>query len=268
VEKLSGRLDGKVAIITGAGSGMGRAASLLFTREGAKVVAVDFNPEGGKETINLVKKQGGTAIFVQTDVSKASEVEKMVKTAVEKYGRIDILYNNAGISGGGKPITDLTEEEWDRVININLKGTFLCSKYVIPEMLKIGRGSIINIGSEMGIVGMANGSVYSASKGGIHALTRSIAAEYAQRNIRVNSLAPGTIETPMATRRMTDKRRQFLYHRIAMGRLGEPEEVAAVALFLASDEASYVTGVCLTVGGGEPELRSRSLWNAYSELTD
>jgi len=254
------RLEGKVAIITGAGSGMGKAAALLFVEEGAKIVVADYNPEGGKETVRLIKEHGGKAMFIKTDVSRASDAERMARKAVEEYGRIDILYNNAGVCLT-KPLTDTAEDEWNRMMDINLKGTFLCSKYVIPEMLKVGRGSIINVGSVLGLMGSSNFGAYSAAKGGVIALTLAMAAEYASYNIRVNCICPATIATPMSEQAIKaaknpEQKRQELERQIPLGRIGEPREVAYMALFLASEESSFVTGTILPVGGGEPYCRS------------
>ena len=183
------RLQGKVSIITGAGSGMGRAAAILFAKEGSKVVLAEYVPKAGKETVRLVRESGCEAVFIETDVSKASSVESMVKGVIQAYGRLDVLYNNAGVVLV-KPLTDTTEEEWNRMMDINLKGTFLCSKYAIPEMIKVGGGSIINVGSELGLVGSSNFGAYSSAKGGVIALTRSMASEYALRRIRVNCICP------------------------------------------------------------------------------
>jgi NAD(P)-dependent dehydrogenase (short-subunit alcohol dehydrogenase family) len=254
------RLEGKVAIITGAGSGMGKAAALLFVEEGAKIVAADYNPEGGKETVRLIREHGGEAVFIQADVSKASDAERMVRKAVEEYGRLDILYNNAGVCLV-KPLTDTAEDEWNRMIDINLKGTFLCSKYALPEMLKVRRGSIINVGSVLGLSGSSNFSAYSAAKGGIISLTLAMAAEYAPHNIRVNCICPATIATPMTEQTVQasenpEQKRREQKRQIPLGRIGEPREVAYVALFLASEESSFITGTILPVGGGEPYCRS------------
>jgi NAD(P)-dependent dehydrogenase (short-subunit alcohol dehydrogenase family) len=246
------KLKDKVALITGAGSGIGRAAALLFAKEGAKVVVADYYPKGGEETVRLIKEQGGEALFVGADVSKAYEAERMVKTAIEVYGRLDILYNNAGVMGPNSSLIECSEEEWDRFLDINLKGTFLCSKYAIPEMVKSGGGSIINTGSEMGMVGCDGAPAYSASKAGVINLTRSMASEYTQSGIRVNCINPGTIETHPHS---LEENRRLIARVCPSGRMGKPEEVAYVALFLASDEASFVSGANIEVGGGAPLCR-------------
>lgn len=246
-----------MGLITGAGSGIGRATAILFAKEGAKIVVADINEEGANETVRLIKVNGGEAIAVKTDVTKENDIERMVKISVQKYGKIDILFNNAGVSLIGNLI-DTTEEEWDRTININLKGIFLCSKHIIPEMMKQGGGTIVNAGSEAGIVGHANYTVYCASKGGVIELTRAMAVELAPHNIRVNCTCPGWILTPMAEREFPKfypgKSREEAIQSIAkstpMGRIGKPEDVARAVLFLASDEASYVTGAALRIDGG------------------
>jgi len=241
-----GKLDKKVAAITGAGSGIGRATALLFAEEGAKVAAIDYAPAGGKETVRMIKEAGGEAIFIEADVSKAADVERMVKTTVDTYGRIDILFNNAGIVGMVAPTAELTEENWDRVLNINLKGVFLCSKYAIPVMLQNGGGVIINTSSCQGIGIVRNMAAYNVSKAGIIQLTKTTALEYAPKNIRVNCICPGTIQTPMSEAWTPVLKTDLLLQ----GRIGQPEEVARAALYLASDDSSYVTGHALVVDGG------------------
>jgi NAD(P)-dependent dehydrogenase (short-subunit alcohol dehydrogenase family) len=248
------RLEGKVAIITGAGSGIGRATAQLFAREGAKVVVADYAPEGGHETVALIGQEGGEAIFVETDVSKAEDVERMVQATVETYGRIDILFNNAAVTIPAS-VVDATEEVWDTTMNIDLKGVFLPSKYAIPHMLKTGGGSVINTASMCGLVASRNQAPYSAAKGGVVALTRQMAIDYAEHNIRVNGIAPSEVRTPMFLGFINraanpEKKMRELVARIPLGRVAEPEELAQAALFLASDESSYVTGVTLPVDGG------------------
>jgi len=248
------RLPGKVVIITGAGAGIGRATALLFAKEGAQVMVADCDREGGQETVNLIKEEGGAAIFVQVDVSKAADVKKMVMTTVERYGRLDILINNAGIYAQAD-VVEATEEQWDRILDINLKGVFLCSKYSIPEMIKGGGGSIVNIGSEAGMVGIKNQVAYNVSKSGVIALTKSMAIDFAAYNIRVNCVCPGTTETPLvkaAVERSPDPAaaRRALEQVRPANRLGRPEEIAAGILYLASDDSPYATGSILSIDGG------------------
>jgi NAD(P)-dependent dehydrogenase (short-subunit alcohol dehydrogenase family) len=248
------RLAGKVAIITGAGAGIGRAAALLFAKEGARVVVADCDPERGEETVKFIEEKGGRAIFVQVDVSKAADVKNMVKTTVETYGKLDILINNAGIYAQAD-VVEVAEEEWDRILDVNLKGVFLCSKYSIPEMIKGGGGSIVNIGSEAGIVGIKNQAAYNVSKSGVIALTKSMAIDFAAHNIRVNCVCPGTTETPLveaALERAPDPAaaRRAVEEVRPANRLGRPEEIAAGILYLASDESPYATGSILSIDGG------------------
>jgi len=249
------RLADKVAIITGAAGGIGRATAILFAQEGAKVVVVDYAPEGGQETVEMIRRDGGEAIFVETDISKAAAVEKMVQKVVETYGRIDVLFNNAAVTIPAS-VVDATEEVWDKTMDIDLKGVFLPSKYAIPHMIRGGGGAVVNTASMCGLVASRNQAPYSAAKGGVIALTRQMAIDYASHNIRVNSICPSEVRTPMFLgfiNRAPDpeKKMQELVARIPLGRVAEPEELARAALFLASDESSYITGVTLPVGGGD-----------------
>jgi len=248
------RLADKVAIITGAAGGIGRATAILFAQEGAKVVVVDYAPEGGQETVEMIRRDGGEAIFVETDISKADAVEKMVQKVVETYGRIDVLFNNAAVTIPAS-VVDATEEVWDKTMDIDLKGVFLPSKYAIPHMIRGGGGAVVNTASMCGLVASRNQAPYSAAKGGVIALTRQMAIDYASHNIRVNSICPSEVRTPMFLgfiNRAPDpeKKMQELVARIPLGRVAEPEELARAALFLASDESSYITGVTLPVDGG------------------
>ena len=243
------RLEGKVAIVTGAGSGIGKETALLFAGEGAKVVAADRVMETGEKTVWQIKDSGGEAIFVKADVSRAGDVEIMVKETVEEYGRLDILSNNAGILGEVASVGDATEENWDRVISVNLKSVFLCSKYAVREMLKAGGGVIINSASTMGFVGLPGNTAYSASKGGVIQFTKTMALEYASSNIRVNCVCAGWIDTPM-NENLDERIVKWTVRETPMGRLGRPEEVAWAILYLASDESSFVTGTALVVDGG------------------
>ncbi|MDD5112273.1 MAG: SDR family oxidoreductase [Candidatus Altiarchaeota archaeon] len=245
-------LEGKVALVTGGGSGIGRSAAIAFSREGAKVVVADIQSDGGNETVALIKKSGGSAIFIKADVSKAKEVEAMVKKAVEAYGALDCAFNNAGIEGASSPTADCTEENWDRTLGINLKGIWLCMKYEIPEMLKKGRGAIVNTASIAGLVGFTNLPAYTASKGGVIQLTKAAALEYAKAGIRVNAVCPGVIKTPMIdrfTKGSKEAEAQFAAGAPA-GRLGTPGEIAEAVVWLCSDKASFVTGHPMVVDGG------------------
>lgn len=248
------RLKDKVCIITGAGLGMGREACRLFANEGAKIVAVDINEKDGEETVRRIKSAGGDAAFVKADVSRSAEVQNMVKFAVDRYKRINVLYNNAGInmSKVDRLITELPEDVWDRVIAVNLKSTYLCCKYTIPELIKAGGGSIINVGSAAALVGIEF-PAYSASKGGIVSLTRSIARQYASKNIRVNVICPGQTATGMIEeilKARAEQPPQYPYQPIPMGRFGKPEEVVHLSLYLASDESAWVTGSVYSIDGG------------------
>lgn len=244
------RLQNKVAIITGAGSGIGRAVALTFAKEGAKVVAADWAEKGGQETVNLVKQVGGEAVFVKTDVSQAADIEKMVAICLENFGQVDILVNNAGIAKMG-PLHQTSEEDWNAVLNVNLKSVFLASKKVIPEMLKQGQGKIVNVASIAGLVGFEGAGAYCASKGGIIALSREMAIEYAKNKINVNCIAPGIIKTAMTKDMINDSAtRQGFEMSTPYPRLGEPEDIAMAALYLASDESDFVTGEVLVVDGG------------------
>jgi NAD(P)-dependent dehydrogenase (short-subunit alcohol dehydrogenase family) len=246
------KLKDKVALITGAGSGIGRSTALLFAKEGAKVVVVDANKDTARDTVDLIKRNGGEAIYIKADVSKSGEVQNMIKETLKKYGKLDVLFNNAGIEGQQAPTTECTEENFDRVIAVNLKGEFLGMKYGIQQMLKQGGGVVINTSSVAGLVGFSGAPAYCASKGGIIQLTRVAALEYATRNIRVNAICPGIIWTPMIER-ATDKNQEMIKQFSEMEpvkRMGKPEEVAALALFLASNDSSFITGAAVTADGG------------------
>jgi meso-butanediol dehydrogenase/(S,S)-butanediol dehydrogenase/diacetyl reductase len=248
------RLANKVAIVTGAGSGMGRAAALLFAREGAKVVVADYDRKAGEETVRLVDREGGEATFVPVDVSKAIDAERMVKTTLDTYGTLNILVNNAGIYGQGD-VVDTTMEEWQRILGVNLTGVFLCSKYSVPAMIESGGGAIVNVASEAGIVGIENQVSYNVSKGGVVALTKSMALDFASHNIRVNCLCPGRTLTPLVEKVIAEaadpeSMRRVLSEDRPLKRMGTPEEIAAGILFLVSDECTYATGSTLVIDGG------------------
>jgi NAD(P)-dependent dehydrogenase (short-subunit alcohol dehydrogenase family) len=246
------RLDGKIALVTGGSSGIGRAAALAFAREGATVVIADVLIEGSEETVQMIEKSEGQAIFFRTDVSKSDEVEALIKKTAKTYGRLDCAFNNAGIGGGRAATAECTEEEWDRIININLKGVWLCMKYEIPQMLKQGGGAIVNTASVAGLVGFKGTPAYVASKHGVVGLTKAAALEYATSGIRINAVCPGVIRTPMIDR-IVAARPQMEKVYTAMhpvGRLGEPEEIAEAVVWLCSDAASFVTGHAMVVDGG------------------
>lgn len=247
------RLKDKVAIITGAGSGIGREAAFLFAGEGAKLVVAEMNDAAGEETVAALKETGADAIFVKTNVSSAASVEAMVGATENAYGRLDVLFNNAGIfPDADASVTNTEEDVWDLVMNVNLKGVFLGCKYGIPAMLKNGGGSIINVASFVALMGAAVPQIaYTASKGGVLSMTREIAVEFARQGIRVNALCPGPVETPLTKTILAneEKRNRRLVH-IPMGRFAQPKEVAQAALFLASDESSYINGTTFTVDGG------------------
>ena len=244
-----GRLDGKVAIITGSGTGIGEATALLFAKEGAVVVVADFVVEAGERTAKKIKHAGGEAIFVKTDVTKPDDGKNMVKKAVDSYRKLDVIFNNAGITGKPNMTVDYEEEEWGKVIATNLTGVFLGMKYAIPEMLKTGGGSIINTSSIAADRGLANLPAYCASKGGVSSLSRTTAVEYATKNIRVNTINPGTTATPLLLAISEGAWKQHV-SAIPMGRAADPVEVAQAVVFLASDESSFITGLSLFVDGG------------------
>jgi NAD(P)-dependent dehydrogenase (short-subunit alcohol dehydrogenase family) len=247
------RLDGKVALITGAASGMGRVAATLFASEGARILLADVLDADTEAAAEEIRSAGGEAHAVHADVANAADAEAMVASAVDRFGSLDVLYNNAGIfPADDGSVTETSEATWDRVMNINLKGVFLGCKHGVPAMLESGGGSIINVASFVALMGAATPQIaYTASKGGVLAMTREIAVEFARQGIRANALCPGPIETPLLAELMADpvRRNRRLVH-IPVGRLGQPEEIARSALFLASDESSYITGVTFVVDGG------------------
>jgi len=247
------RLTDKVALITGAGSGIGRETALLFAGEGASIVVVDVNDAGGQETVRLVEAQGGQAAYVHADVSKSVDCEAMVRVAEETYGKLNVLFNNAGISHINDDDAVATEEAvWDLTMNINLKGVFLGCKYGIPALRRAGGGSIINTASFVALLGAATPQIaYTASKGGVLSMTRELAVIHARENIRINALCPGPLQTELLMKYLdTEAKRQRRLVHIPMGRFGQAKEIAQAALYLASDESSFVTGTAFTVDGG------------------
>ena len=249
---MSKSFAGKVALVTGASSGIGRATALAFAREGAKVVVSDVVVDGGNETVQLIKKAGGEATFVKADVAQTADVESLVQQTVATYGRLDCAHNNAGISGPLTTVADTAESKWDRVLAINLKGVWLCMKYELQHMSKQGSGAIVNTASGAGLVGIAGASAYVASKHGVLGLTKTAALEYAKQGIRVNAVCPGVIETPMV-QRLTDRHPSAAEAMVAghpIGRVGKPEEIAEAVIWLCSEAASFVTGLAMSVDGG------------------
>jgi NAD(P)-dependent dehydrogenase (short-subunit alcohol dehydrogenase family) len=249
---MAGKMEGKVALVTGGGSGIGRAAALAFVRKGAKVVVVDVFEKGGNETIHIIKEAGSDAIFLKCDVSKAVEVETMVNKAVETYGRLDYAFNNAGIAGPFTPLADYPEESWNQVININLTGVWLCMKYEIRQMLKQGNGTIVNTSSVAGLVGGPRASAYAAAKHGVIGLTKTAALEYAKAGIRVNAVCPGAIRTPLLERTFAKypEHEKLCMEVQPLSRIAEPDEVAEAVVWLCSEAASFITGHAMPVDGG------------------
>jgi NAD(P)-dependent dehydrogenase (short-subunit alcohol dehydrogenase family) len=249
---MAGMLQGKIALVTGGGSGIGRATALRLSREGAKIMIADYMPEGGERTVRMIKEAGGEASFVEADVAVGKQVEKMVNETVKTYGRIDCAFNNAGIEGRIANTVECPEEVFDRTIAINLKGVWLCLRYEIPQMLKQGGGSIVNTASVAGLVGFVGLPAYNASKHGVVGLTRTAALEFATQKIRVNCVCPGVIRTPMVER-ILDKQgftEQELNAGEPVGRMGQPEEIAEGVAWLLSDAASFVTGHPMVIDGG------------------
>ena len=248
---MAGLVDGKVALVTGAGSGIGRAAALVFAKEDAKVIVSDMMVESGEETVKMIKEAGGEATFVKADVSQESEVQMMISKSVETYGRLDCAVNNAGIDGDTALTADCTKENWDRVIGINLTGVFLGLKYQIPQMQKQGGGAIVNIASTMGVVAHQNVPAYVASKHGVVGVTKSTALGYVKEKIRVNAVCPGNTRTAILDHVMN--RMPEIYEALMaatpIDRLAEPEEIANAIVWLCSDSASYVTGHAMVVDG-------------------
>ena len=247
------KLEDKVAIITGAGSGIGRAIALAFANEGAVVVLADLNHDAVKETEKEIKESENKSITIKTDVTKGSDVDAMVTQTLEEFGRIDILVNNVGMPGSQEAtvLHSTPEEEWDRVVAVNLKSVYLCSKRVIPEMIKQGAGKIINLSSAAGIVAFPGRAAYTATKGAVSLITKAMALDYSKYNINVNAICPGMVETPMTKWRLDNPElRKEVLNWIPMERIGVPDDITGAAVFLASSDSDYVSGHLLVVDGG------------------
>jgi NAD(P)-dependent dehydrogenase (short-subunit alcohol dehydrogenase family) len=250
---VSTRFTDKVALVTGAGSGIGQATAVAFAREGASVVITDLTPAHGEQTLHLIEEFGGKAALTHCDVSQPREVEAAINFAVGRYGRLDYAFNNAGIEGTMALTADYPEESWNKVIAVNLTGVFLCMKYELQQMLKVGGGAIVNNSSILGIVGIQSAAAYTAAKHGVIGLTQTAANEYAAQGIRINAVCPGYIKTPMLERAGILENKEIYEQVVArhpIHRLGRPEEIAAPVLWLCSAEASFVTGIALLVDGG------------------
>lgn len=247
------RLQGKVAVITGAGGGMGRVAAELFARQGAQIAVADVNVEGGEETVDNVMEAGGDAFFVRANVADEEQVRHLMDSTVERYGALHVLYNNAGIMPDeDAAVTEMTEEIWARVMDINLKGAAFCCKHAIPHMIASGGGSIINIASFVALLGCTvPQDVYTMSKGGLISLTKSLAVQYAKRGVRANAICPGPIETPLLRQLWTSEEARILrLNRIPLGRFGTADDIVYLGIYLASDESSWTTGAVMVVDGG------------------
>jgi NAD(P)-dependent dehydrogenase (short-subunit alcohol dehydrogenase family) len=253
VTNENGGYTGKVAFVTGAASGIGRATALAFAREGAGVVVADVSEQGNQETARMIEEAGGRALAVRCDVTRSEDAKAALDKAVETFGRLDVAFNNAGVEQPIMPAADLTEEEWDRIVAINLRGVFLCMKHEIPLMLEQGGGAIVNTSSGAGVKGFAGQAAYCAAKYGIVGLSKAAALDYAKANIRVNAVCPGIIETPMMDRFSggTSEGRERVIAQEPVGRMGKSEEIAAAVLWLCSDAASFVTGHAMVVDGGQ-----------------
>ena len=246
------KLESKTALVTGGGSGIGRAAAIAFANAGANVVVADIDASAGEETVNLIEAASGTALFVLADVSKSKSVEGMVNAAVAAYGDLDCAFNNAGIQGELSQTADCSEENWDHITGINLKGVWLCMKYEIAQMLKQGGGAIVNNSSNFGLVGSNGMPAYSASKHGVIGLTKTAALEYAQHGIRVNAICPGPVQTPLVDKILENQPDiiDAIISREPIGRMGEAEEIAHAVVWLCSAQATFVVGAVLPVDGG------------------
>ena len=249
----NGSFAGKVAFVTGAANGIGRATALAFAREGASVVVADLSEQGNRETARMIEAAGGRALAVRCDVSREEDVKAALDQAVETFGRLDFAFNNAGVEQPLTPVADLTEEAWDRIVDVNLRGVFLCMRHEIPLMLEQGGGAIVNTSSGAGVKGIAGQAAYCAAKFGIVGLTKAAALDYAKAGIRVNAVCPGIIETPMMDRFSggTPEGRARVVAQEPVGRMGRPEEIAAAVVWLCSDAAAFVVGHAMVIDGGQ-----------------
>ena len=247
------KFPGKLAFVTGAGSGIGRATALAFARQGARVVVADISPENSQETMRLIEEQGGGALAVRCDVSRAEDVKAALDQTIQEFGRLDFAFNNAGVEQRAAAVADFEEDEWNRIMDVNVRGVFLCMKYQIPLLLKQGGGAIVNTSSGAGVIGIKGGGAYAASKHAIIGLTKSAALDYAAQNIRINAVAPGYIATSMMDRFTGGKAEGWekITAEEPIGRVGQPEEIADAVLWLCSDASSFIVGHTLVADGGQ-----------------